>query len=1072
MPLNELLVGGVVTVVFVTLIAVAWRIRHRQHASNSRMTSDHVRINLAPGIIERQDSEHNQGPRFSLISTVRTDAYRTEWSTDGHLLASCHGDGLVRVWDARQSEVKVTLQGHTESTHGLAWSPSGDRIATASWDETVRIWNAQTGENVHIILGNGTRFEDVAWSPNGETIASACWDRLVHLWRAEDGTSQRILKGHSDIVRCVAWSPDGARLASGSRDSSIRVWDVQSGKSILRLRGHARSVERILWSPDSKFLASASWDGTVRIWASPTGKLLRTLEGHAGPVTALSISFDGRILVSMSRQQGASLICWRTDTWERVATLPVFPWDEAHSLAFCPGKPKLVANGDSERELRTWLLDIEALATEGTGQSMQYSNAKVALLGESGVGKSGLSMALQGKPFEPTFSTHGRHVFVFDVQEVKLDRRRSELRETLLWDLAGQPGYHLIHQLFLDEVVVALVVIDGSRTDPFKDVYFWDRALRQSQVVQGAAAPPLQKLLVVARTDAGGTGVGRERIERIQKELGFAGYYLTSSKEGWGIEELAISIRQAIDWEKVPKISSTALFQTIKEFLRTEGEKPGAVLATADDLYKKFMKDVVKKGKVTEDLRAQLQMMEDVDLRAQFEVCVGLAESRGLVKRLSWINQILLKPQVLDAYASALVNAVADDDASNGSILESRVKNCEFQMPEDARLKNKGQEQLLLLAMIEDLVQRELVLRQDTNDGVVLFFPSQVRREVPESEEDEIKKRTTVIFEFEGSIWQIYAMLAVRLAHSGFFKLKGGWVGTSTYMSSSGGICGLSVRDLDQGRGELRLFAMGASEEVQFQFEEFIYTHLQKNTAQDKIVRYRVFRCPKDAIPLSREAVDARLKSGFDWTMCPACLNTRIMLIDGEARFKVPPTSLAAAMEREADSSRERQAQQVVVEGILALKRSTGSYDVFLCHNSQDHSAVKRIAEGLLERGILPWLDEWNLPPGVDIIRGLEAGMEKSKAAAVFVGESGMGPWHREEMAVLLSESVSIGKKVIPVLLPGCEEVPAIPAFLRIRKWVDFRIDSPDPLEELIWGITGIRTGGEDEAEVKSSEAS
>ncbi|MEH2412694.1 toll/interleukin-1 receptor domain-containing protein [Nostoc sp.] len=39
-------------------------------------------------------------------------------------------------------------------------------------------------------------------------------------------------------------------------------------------------------------------------------------------------------------------------------------------------------------------------------------------------------------------------------------------------------------------------------------------------------------------------------------------------------------------------------------------------------------------------------------------------------------------------------------------------------------------------------------------------------------------------------------------------------------------------------------------------------------------------------------------------------------------------------------------------------------FDVFLCHNSKDKSAVIQVAEQLKQRGISPWLDSWHLRPG------------------------------------------------------------------------------------------------------------
>jgi len=68
----------------------------------------------------------------------------------------------------------------------------------------------------------------------------------------------------------------------------------------------------------------------------------------------------------------------------------------------------------------------------------------------------------------------------------KLDSRTVEAsdgtkveRETVLWDLAGQPGYRLIHQLHLNEIDVALVVFDaGCSLGDTDGVLHWARALR------------------------------------------------------------------------------------------------------------------------------------------------------------------------------------------------------------------------------------------------------------------------------------------------------------------------------------------------------------------------------------------------------------------------------------------------------------------------------------------------------------------------------------------------------------------------------------------------------------------
>jgi len=132
-------------------------------------------------------------------------------------------------------------------------------------------------------------------------------------------------------------------------------------------------------------------------------------------------------------------------------------------------------------------------------------------------------------------------------------------------------------------------------------------------------------------------------------------------------------------------------------------------------------------------------------------------------------------------------------------------------------------------------------------------------------------------------------------------------------------------------------------------------------------------------------------------------------------------------------------------------------FDVFLCHNGEDKQAVRNLAIKLLEQEIQPWLSEWELRPGLPWQPLLEEQILIIKAVAVFVGQKGICPWQKQEIGAFLREFVNRGCPVIPVLLPDAPKEPQLPIFLSGMTWVDFRMLQPDPMERLIWGITGER---------------
>ena len=170
---------------------------------------------------------------------------------------------------------------------------------------------------------------------------------------------------------------------------------------------------------------------------------------------------------------------------------------------------------------------------------------------------------------------------------------------------------------------MVLVVFDArSETEPFGGVRPWDRALRHARHVQGDGALPLKKYLVAARANLGGTPVSRDRIDATVRELGFDGYFETSAREGWQIPELTAAIKDGIVWDALPKVSSNQLFQTIKQFLVDEKET-GRLLSTAEDLYRSFC-------------QTHADLTNDDDLPANIDTCIGRAEGRGLIRRMSF----------------------------------------------------------------------------------------------------------------------------------------------------------------------------------------------------------------------------------------------------------------------------------------------------------------------------------------------------------------------------------------------------------------------------------------------------
>jgi hypothetical protein len=134
---------------------------------------------------------------------------------------------------------------------------------------------------------------------------------------------------------------------------------------------------------------------------------------------------------------------------------------------------------------------------------------------------------------------------------------------------------------------------------------------------------------------------------------------------------------------------------------------------------------------------------------------------------------------------------------------------------------------------------------------------------------------------------------------------------------------------------------------------------------------------------------------------------------------------------------------------------------VFLCHNSREKEQIKPLALDLLSLGgIRTWLDTWEIPGGADWERHIRREFAASWSCLVFLGQSGFGPFQREEIAWAKErQAIDPDYRLIPVLLPGLEgeSIKELDCLLPGVHWIDLRngCDSAENLTPVFNAIRG-----------------
>ncbi len=757
------------------------------------------------------------------------------FSPDGLSALTGGDDHTVRLWDLKTGNFLAVFEGHKGDVWSIAWSADRTRALSGSHDTTIRLWNIDTGLCIGALRGHTKAVRSVAWSPDYSQCLSGSDDRTIRLWDLESSKCIRVLQGHSEWIRSVAWSADQRRALSASTDSTVRLWNLITGQCERVFEGHTKQVRRVEWSNDQRFAFSCSDDMTIRVWDVESGNCIRVFEGNQGEVLSIALSADQKLIVSGASDNTVRL--WEVESGICLGVLKGHRY-RVRSVGWS-GDTRRAFSSDNRGGIRLWNLDqfIKPLQSGASTQTLladsdhvQYTNAKVLLVGESGVGKTGLANRLASDSWNPSDSTVGAWA-----TQCRLPAQEGESvqREIWLWDFGGQADQRLIHQLYMGDTALAALVFDGQKENLFETLGQWDRDLTRS------SPKTFTKLLVAGRVDVGSFRVSRDHLRDFAKERGYEQIIETSAKTGHGCEELKHAIVESIDWDRIPWRSSPTLFKRLKEGI-LELKEAGRTLMRFKELRQ------------TLELHLLDQEFTDDDLGAVLSLLAG----PGVVWELKFGTWVLLQPELINTYAQAVIQTLRDDPQDRGCILETAMLKGTLKRPSVLRRLAKEDERIMLLAVHQTLVEHALCLREQIDEGTILVFPSYYRRERPEL----VGHPTVqVSYRFNGFLDDIYATLVVRLHHTHTINKDELWRYAADFKTPAGKQLGVKLRRLQEGAGELEVYfdpTISTAEKITF--SRFVHEHLM-HKGQD-VQRFRHYVCPYCATPAgNREVAMKRL---------------------------------------------------------------------------------------------------------------------------------------------------------------------------------------------------------------------
>lgn len=963
-----------------------------------------------PGITLRRVLKGHSGPVHCIA-----------WSPDGLYLASPSADRTIRIWDIEDGRCDVFHQPEGV-VNCVAWSPDGALLASGGRSAgTVKVWDVKNKTVLRILRSQrstqGSVFH-VAWSPRDARVAF-CTHFSSEVWDASNGSLVGILDDSGATQRSIQWSPDGSAIAVCAQ-STVEVFDARTTQKIYEfINKNNKIILSVAWSPSGEAIATCGHDMAVTIWSVQKRSATDVLESHTDRVTNVSFSPDGRLLASKSVDNSVSI--WLTSQYDkRFELFETSNNNDLCGLQFHPALPRLASLGDGGRVVRVWDLDAGALlANQPVAGSVRYTTAKIVLVGDPGVGKTGLGWRLARGEFKEHPSSHGQTFWV--VKELGTVRDDGTECEAVLWDLAGQHVYRPIHSIFLDNLDASMVLFDPSnRQDPLKGAQFWFEQLRG----RGELPPTV---LVGARVDRGAPVLSRSELEQFCQRNGVSGGYIsTSAKSGEGLEQLLETLKSQIPWEQMTTTVTSVTFKRVKEHvlaLRETAHREG-VLVRPEQLHQRLL---------ATDPDWQLndsEMMTSVRHLDNHGYVTLLRSSSGEV-------HVLLSPELLVDLASSIALQADKHPQELGAVNETELLQGKYSFDELKGLSDADQS-ILLDAAVQRFLEHSICFRETLGSGdTLLIFPGLIKQKRPLF--DDFEAVDDVSYVVRGRVENTYAALVVLLGYTIKFKRVNQWHNQALYEMRPGEHCGFRLFEEREGEIELLLYyspTMPTYGRSLFQglFESLLYQR------EVEVTRFPPVDCC-NGHRQQRVTVVQLLREGERHIYCHKC-GAAVTLPRNET-----PTALGATDSRDVQRAEARARLRSKYEEHLARikfsRRDRVAPRCFLSTASAHHDWAAHLAHDLRDAGVLVLGDRAMLQPQDYILvlgtpaykKAWEGGVESPAA----------------DMSLILprlSSSLVGHPTVIPLLIEG-DRLAALPDQLSRCHPGDFRDETRYPISLL-----------------------
>jgi WD40 repeat protein len=178
------------------------------------------------------------------------------YSPTGDFIVVSDNYGTSYSYNPKNGEMINEYKKHSKFISTNDISSDGKLLATAGGDGIIKIWNTNTGDALLTIDGHNKKIiDEIKFNPQGSLLASTGWDNKLKIWDVASGAELNSFTPHSDNISRISFNRTGSHILTSSFDGTTKIFDANNGKEAFKILTFVEDDYAII-TPDNYYLAS------------------------------------------------------------------------------------------------------------------------------------------------------------------------------------------------------------------------------------------------------------------------------------------------------------------------------------------------------------------------------------------------------------------------------------------------------------------------------------------------------------------------------------------------------------------------------------------------------------------------------------------------------------------------------------------------------------------------------------------------------------------------------------------------------------------------------------------------